>query len=75
MKEGWKYVLLEYNYITYCQGTADRNHGQALIHCPEDCSFNNIRSTLFNAKHREGDYEIDIKSVKDVTIDWGKSYS
>jgi hypothetical protein len=74
MKASWKYVLLEYNYITYCQGTADHNHGQALIYCPEDCSFNNIRSTLMNARNREGIYEIDINSVKDVTIDWGKSY-
>lgn len=70
MKANWKYVLLEYNYITYCQGTADRNHGQALIHCPDDCSFNNIRSTLFNAKHCEYNHEIDINSVKDVTIEW-----
>ena len=69
-KEGWKYVLLEYNYITYCQGTADRNSGTALIHCPEDCSFSNVRSTLLNAKHIEGIYEIDINSVKDVTIEW-----
>jgi len=70
MKNNWKYVLLEYNYTSYCQGTADRSVGQALIHCPEDCSFNNIRSTLFNRRHREGDYEIDIKSVRDMTIEW-----
>jgi hypothetical protein len=72
MKDNWKYVLLEYNYSTYCQGTEDHNQGQALIHCPEDCSFNNIRSTLINKKHREGIYEIEINSVKDVTIEWGK---
>jgi hypothetical protein len=66
----WKYVLLEYNYSTYCQGTEDHNVGQALIHCPKDCSFANIRSTLFNKKHREGIYEIDINSVVDVTIEW-----
>ena len=70
MKENWKYVLLEYNYITYCQGSEDINSGTALIHCPEDCSFNNIRSTLFNKKHRQGVYEIDIDSVRDVTIEW-----
>jgi hypothetical protein len=70
MKENWKYVLLEYDYTTYCQGTADHNQGQALIHCPEDCSFANIRSVLMNAKHRENIYEIDIHSVKDVTIEW-----
>ena len=70
MKANWKYVLLEYVYHTYCQGTRDRNYGQALIHCPEDCSFNNIRSALINRKHREGVYEIDINSVVDVTIEW-----
>lgn len=70
MRENWKYVLLEYNYSTFCQGTEDHNQGQSLIHCPEDCSFNNIRSVLMNVRHREGVYEIEINSVKDVTIEW-----
>lgn len=70
MKEGWKYVLFEYNYITYCQGTADRGHTFALVHCPEDCSFANARSVLINAKHRENYHEININSVKDVTLEW-----
>ena len=70
MRDNWKYVLLEYDYTTYCQGSEDFNRGQALIHCPEDCSFNNIRSTLFNRKYRKGVYEIDIESVRDVTIEW-----
>ena len=42
----------------------------ALIHCPKDASFNNVRSTLFNARHIEGVYEIDIDSVKNATIEW-----
>lgn len=62
------YKLFKYNYITYCQGTADRNEGYALLHVPEDASFNNNRSTLFNAKHVDGVYEIDPDSVEDVTI-------
>jgi len=66
----WKYVLLEYTYFTYCQGTRDRNLGTALVHCPSDCSFSNIRSTLLNQKHRDGVYEIDIHSVEDTTIEW-----
>jgi len=70
MKKNWKYMLLEYTYYQYCQGTRDRYRGQALVHCPEDCSFNNVRSTLLNNKHKEGVYEIDIESVKDVTIEW-----
>ena len=62
------YKLFNYTYTTYCQGTADRNEGYALLHVPEDACFNNNRSTLFNAKHREGFYEIDIDSVEDMTI-------
>jgi hypothetical protein len=66
----WKYVLLEYTYTYYCQGTEEKGNGTALIHCPSDCSFNNIRSTLFNKKHRKYYHEIDVESVKDVTIEW-----
>jgi len=66
----WKYVLLEYDYYTYCQGTRDHNHGVALIHCPEDASFSNVRSTLFNTRHRPGRYEILTESVEDMTIHW-----
>ena len=70
MKEGWKYVLLEYDFTEYCQGSADRGRTMALIHCPEDCSFNNIRSTLFNKRYRKNYHEIDIDTVIDVTIEW-----
>ena len=70
MKDNWKYVLFEYDYISYYQGTADRGHTFALVHCPEDCSFANARSVLINAKHRENYHEIDIKSVEDMTIEW-----
>lgn len=66
----WKYVLLEYTYYTYCQGTRDRNQGMSLIHCPSDATFSNIRSILYEKKHRDGRYEIDIYSVEDVTIEW-----
>jgi hypothetical protein len=65
-----KYVLLEYDYHTYCQGTRDRGHGFALIHAPCDASFANIRSTLLYNKHVEGVYEIDVDSVENVTIEW-----
>lgn len=70
MKASWKYVLLEYDYISVYQGTEDNNHTMALIYCPEDCSFNNIRSTLFNKRHDVYNHRIDIDSVKDVTIEW-----
>jgi len=66
----WKYVLLEYNYTYYCQGTEEQDHAFALIHCPEDCSFNNVRSTLFNTRNVEYYHEIDIDSIKDMTIEF-----
>ena len=65
-----KYVLLEYDYTTYCQGTADHNTGTALIHCPKDATFSEVRSTLINTRQISGEYEIDIKSVKNATIEW-----
>lgn len=69
MKENWKYVLLEYDYISYCQGTADREHTMALIHCPEDCSLESVKGLLFQRKNRYN-HNIDIESVVDVTIEW-----
>ena len=66
----WKYVLLEYNYKYYNQGTEEWEHTFALIHCPADASFNNVRSALFNARNEEYYHEIDIESVKNATIEW-----
>ena len=62
------YKLFKYRVTTYCQGSADRSEDYALLHVPEDAVFNNNRSTLMNAKHREGIYEIDINSVEDMTV-------
>jgi len=64
------YKLFKYNYVTYCQGSADRNVGYALLHVPNDASFSNNRSTLLNAKNREHQYEIDIGSIEDMTINF-----
>jgi len=66
----WKYVLLEYDFIEFCQGSEDRGTTMVLIHCPADCSFNNIRSTLYQKRHRENYHEILIDTVIDVTIEW-----
>ena len=66
----WKYVLLEYNYVTYCQGTEDHNSGMALIHCPKSCDFFEVKDALIQARHIDGEYEIDYKSVKNATIEW-----
>ena len=70
MKTGFEYRLLSYTVTTYCQGTADRGNDIALLHVPEDSTFNNSRSTLMNKRNREGVYEIDIESVVDMTIKW-----
>jgi hypothetical protein len=64
-----KYVLLEYDYTTYCQGTADRNHGMSLIHCPKSYDFFEVRDALMQARHVDGDYEINEKSVTNATIE------
>lgn len=60
--------LLSYTFHTYCQGTRDHGFAYALVHHPSDASFNNIRSRLFEAKHRDDFYEIDVDSVEDCTI-------
>jgi hypothetical protein len=65
-----KYVLLEYDYTTYCQGTADHNSGMMLVHCPKDATFIEVRAALMNLRHVKGEYEIDIKSVSNATIEW-----
>ena len=65
-----KYVLLEYDYTTYCQGTADHNHGMSLVHCPKNFDFYEVRNALMQARHCDGDYEIDEKSVVNATIEW-----
>lgn len=62
------YRLYSYEYKYHVQGTEERDVEYALLHVPEDASFNNIRSTLLNAKHRNYSHEIDINSVVDLTI-------
>ena len=62
------YKLFKYTYIYYVQGTKERDVEYALLYVPEDASFSNNRSTLFNEKYREYDHEIDIESVQDLTI-------
>ena len=62
------YKLFKYRCTTYCQGTADRGEDYVLLHVPEDATFYNNRSTLYDAKHREGFYEIDFDSIEDMTV-------
>ena len=62
------YKLFKYRYATYCQGTRDRGVDFALLYVPSDASFNNNKSTLFADKHVDGEYEIDLDSVVDMTV-------
>jgi len=69
-ENNFKYVLLEYDYIQYCQGTADRGHGFALIHLPQDATTVDAKSLLFQIKNKKYNHEIDIDSIEDATIEW-----
>lgn len=64
----WVYKLFTYTYTYYVQGSEERDTGYALMHVPENASFNNNRSTLMKARHIPDVYEIDLESVKDLTI-------
>ncbi len=62
------YKLFRYNY-TYCvQGTEEQDTEYALLYVPEDASFNNNRSTLFQRRNEKNYHEIDIESVVDLTV-------
>jgi len=64
-----KAYLLGYQYIYHCQGTKETANDYVLIHAPDDASFNNIRSRLVNAKNHPYNYEINIESIENLTID------
>jgi len=65
-----EYRLLKYRYKYFVQGSEENAEEYALILCPKDASFNNVRSTLFNERYKSYYHEIDIESVKDLTIKW-----
>ena len=63
------YKLFRYRFATYSQGTRDGNGVDfALLHVPSDASFNNNKGLLMQRKHKEGIYEIDLKSIEDCTV-------
>ncbi len=62
------YRLFKYRYKYYVQGSEECGEEYALLHVPENASFNNNRSTLINKRHRADYHEIDIESVQDLTI-------
>jgi hypothetical protein len=60
--------LFKYEYTYYCQGSRELGTEYALLRVPDDATFNNNRSTLMNKLSVQHLYEIDIESVKDLTI-------
>ena len=62
------YKLFKYNYTYYVQGTEEQDTEYSLLYVPEDASFNNNRSTLFQRRNEKNYHEIDIESVVDLTI-------
>jgi len=62
--------MLEYDFTYDCQGTDELVHTCVLMHCPEDATFENIRSMLFQRKYNKYHHVIDLDSVVDVTIEW-----
>jgi hypothetical protein len=66
----FKERLLKYTYTYYVQGSEEKGVEYALIHAPENATFNNVRSTLMLKRHKENYHEIDIESVEDLTIKW-----
>ena len=62
------YKLFRYNYTYYVQGTEEQDTEYALLYVPEDASFNNNRSTLFQKRNEKHYHEIDIESVVDLTV-------
>lgn len=62
------YKLFKYEFSYGCQGTMDKGIEYALLHVPEDASFSNNRSTLYQEKHQEYYHEIDYDTIQDLTI-------
>jgi hypothetical protein len=65
-----KYVLLEYDYLSYCQGTADRGHGFALVHVPISFTLFDAKDFLMQCKNRSYDHEINYDSIEDATLEY-----
>lgn len=66
----FEYRLLKYTYKHYVQGDYDRVETYALIHCPRNVTFADVKNILFRQKHREYFHEIDMNSIQDLTIFW-----
>jgi len=62
--------LFKYNYVTYSQGTEDIGVEYALLYVPKYATFANNKSTLYQARQRDGFYEINYDSIEDLTINF-----
>ena len=60
--------LFKYNYIYFVQGTEERGTEYVLLYVPENASFNNNRSTVYEDRNKPHYHEIDIESITDMTI-------
>lgn len=67
------YKLFKYHYTYYVQGTEEHDVDYALLRVPEDATFNNNRSLLYNERNKEYYHEIDISSIEDLSINFGKA--
>lgn len=62
--------LFKYTYTYHVQGTKETDVEYALLYVPKDATFNNNRSTLYQARNVDYNHEIDFESVEDLTINF-----
>jgi hypothetical protein len=65
-----KYVLLEYTYLSDCQGTTDRCTGYALLKVP--VSYNSLEDYIQVLRHHKQNdvyHNIQSDTVEDLTIE------
>ena len=60
--------LFKYIYYYNNQGTDERCIEYALLNVPKDATFENNRSTLYKTRNNELYHNIDINTIKDLTI-------
>lgn len=62
--------LFKYSYYSLCQGDMEIGVEYALLHVPEDATFNNNRSVLMSRRYKKHTHEIVLDSVQDLTINF-----
>ncbi|KKM91552.1 hypothetical protein LCGC14_1227320 [marine sediment metagenome] len=64
------YILLEYTYYSYYQGTQDRNIGYTLMYAPTLTTFQDICQSLIKQLYVNNEFEIIPDSIKDCTLNY-----